>query len=101
MTLTEYLGAYSSPFGYDVAAQKGRMKTLRAQKQWLKLQKERAQKYYKVRAQKIAEYEAIYGEQPVDRVKKLIDAANGHPDNESTLAARRICEKRHIEWTIN
>lgn len=39
MTLTEYLGAYSSPFGYDVAAQKGRMKTLRAQKQWLKLQK--------------------------------------------------------------
>jgi hypothetical protein len=100
MTLNEYLGEYSSPFGYDVAAQKGRMKTARAQKQWLKFQEERAQKYYKIRAKKIAEYKAIYVEQPVDRVKELINTANGNEDNESTLAARRICEKRHINWNI-
>ena len=100
MTLNEYLGEYRSPFGYDVSAQKGRMKTLRAQKRWEKFQYDRAQAYYKARAQKIAEYKSIYGEQPIDRVKELISAANGHPDNESTLAARRVCEKRNIDWNI-
>ena len=99
-TLNEFLGKYCSPFAYDVAAQKGRMKTALAQKQWLKFQEERAQTYYKVRAQKIAEYKSIYGEQPIDSVKELIISANGHEDNESTFAARRVCEKRHIDWNI-
>ena len=32
------------------------------------------------------------------RMEKLISSANGHPDNESVMASRRICEKRGINW---
>ena len=98
MTLNEYLGQYVSPFAYEVAANVGRMKTLRAQKRWEKFQDERAQAYYAERERLISEYKKTYGEQPIDRVKELISAANGHPDNEGVLAARRVCEKRHIKW---
>ena len=34
---------------------------------------------------------------PTDR-EKLIGTANGHPDNQSTQAARRLCEKKGINW---
>ena len=35
---------------------------------------------------------------PPTRIEKLISTANGHPDNESVLAARRLLEKRGISW---
>ena len=100
MTLTEYLGAYSSPFGYDVAAQKGRMKTLRAQERWENVQDIKAQTYYKERERLISEYKSKYGDANIDNKKELIMAANGNPDNESVLAARRICEKRGINYNL-
>lgn len=31
-------------------------------------------------------------------IERSIRAANGHPDNASTRAARRMCEKRGIDW---
>ena len=99
-TLNEFLGEYSSPFGYDVSANVGRMKTLRAQKRWQQFQDDRAKEYYSMREKLIAEYKRIYGEQTINKVEELIKAANGNEDNESTHAARRVCKKRHIDWNI-
>lgn len=51
----------------------------------------------------IAEYNAMVAARivtPKTRTEILIDRANGHPDNESTQAARRMCAKRGIEWKI-
>lgn len=30
--------------------------------------------------------------------EKLVMAANGHPDLESTQAARRLCERKGVQW---
>ena len=35
---------------------------------------------------------------PLTKEKKLLQRANGHPDNPSVQAARRMCEKRGINW---
>lgn len=35
---------------------------------------------------------------PPTRNEKLISTANGNPDNESVIAARRLLEKRNINW---
>lgn len=65
---------------------------------------ERALGEYSARRQAaIAEYNALVAAgiiAPKTRAEILIDRANGHPDNESTQAARRICAKRGIEWRI-
>lgn len=37
---------------------------------------------------------------PKTREEELIETANGHPDNPSVQAARRMCEKRGIIWNI-
>ena len=100
MTLNEYLGKYASPFGYDVSMFKGRMKTKRAQERWYKFKNEKAQDYYIERNRLISEYKSKYGDDNIDKEKELIMAANGNPDNESVLAARRICEKRGINYNL-
>jgi|SRR3972149_1372852 len=33
-----------------------------------------------------------------NRIERLVLTANGHPDNESVLAARRVLEKQGITW---
>lgn len=35
---------------------------------------------------------------PLTKEEKLLQRANGHPDNSSVQAARRMCEKRGINW---
>ena len=100
MTLREYLGTYASPFGYDVSMFKGRMKTKRAQERWDKFKNEKAQSYYKERDRLIAEYKSKFGDDRVNNEKELIITANGNPDNESVLAARRVCEKRGINYKV-
>lgn len=37
---------------------------------------------------------------PKTKEEMLIERANGHPDNPSVQAARRMCEKRGIEWNV-
>ena len=100
MTLNEYLGEYASPFAYDVSTFKGRMKTKRSQERWDKWKNEKAQAYYKERDRLIAEYKRKYGDDKVDKDTELIITANGNPDNESVLAARRICDKRGINYKV-
>lgn len=35
---------------------------------------------------------------PPTRIERLIEYANGHPDNMQTQAARRLLEKKGINW---
>ena len=56
--------------------------------------------YYKERNRLISEYKNKYGEDKVDKKKELIRIANGNPDNESVFAARRICEKKGINYNL-
>ena len=35
---------------------------------------------------------------PPTRMEKLMEAAKGHPDNQSTQSARRILKKRGLSW---
>jgi hypothetical protein len=35
---------------------------------------------------------------PQKRMEMLISTANGHPDNECVIAARRLLEKKGIDW---
>lgn len=44
--------------------------------------------------QKVASGEII----PKTRNELLIERANGHPDNLSVQAARRLCKKHGLEW---
>jgi hypothetical protein len=45
-----------------------------------------------------AEWDAVKPPPPTRR-EKLISAANGHPDNEATHAARNICRKHGIDFS--
>jgi len=72
--------------------QRKRLLDNQAKKDWELLKKrERLRSEYREKVEK--------GEiRPPTRIEKLIDTARGHPDNESTQAARRILEKRGIDW---
>ncbi len=45
-------------------------------------------------------YEAVKNGEiiPKTEIEKTIEKAQGHPDNESTQAARRMCAKRGYDW---
>lgn len=43
------------------------------------------------------EWRKVAGPEPTYK-EKLIAGANGHPDLESTQAARRLCDKKGIQW---
>lgn len=47
-----------------------------------------------------AEWEKVKPPEP-SRAERLISSANGHPDLASTHAARRLCEKRGINWRVD
>ncbi len=61
--------------------------------------------YQQRRNAAIQEYDRLVaaGEiEPLTENEKMIQLARyGHPDNESTRAAQRACEKRGIKWRIN
>lgn len=76
-------------------------RTLRQKKRDQKRSLEAGNTYYKKRQETRKLYEKLVGEGkiiPKTKTETLIEKANGHPDNESVQAARRMCEKRGIEW---
>lgn len=106
LTLDEYLGLHgvSSPIS-DYTLDKCRFPHGLSERQKRALQRdvqEHAAAYQEKRAAAIREYEHLVavGEiVPKDRIQVTIERAKfGHPDNASTQAARRVCEKRHIDW---
>jgi mannitol/fructose-specific phosphotransferase system IIA component len=104
-TLNEYLGlqGLDSPLS-DYMIDKMRIphgQTLNQEKQMIKESRRYADEYYKRRNAAIADYnEKVKSGEIIEKsnIEQMIERANGHPDNESTQAARRRCEKKGINW---
>lgn len=104
-TLDEFLAkrGLGSPVS-DFMLDKQRLphgQTARQQKAMLKEQQKNADAYASKRAQAKAEYNELLASGKIaekSNTERLIERANGHPDNESTQAARRVLKKRGIEW---
>jgi len=105
MTLADYLAkqGLSSPIS-DYMLDKMRIPHGNTLKQQKKLEIEAskaADEYQEKRANAIAEYrKKIESGEIVNKslIEQMIEAANGHPDLESTQAARRRCAKKGIRW---
>lgn len=105
MTLEEYL--FKNGVGYcvsDYNLDKIRLphgETMRQKQRRLKTGERVEREYQEKRQKAIAEYKQLVESGKIqDKTKEelLIERANGHPDNESVQAARRLCEKRGINW---
>ena len=105
ISLNDYLAQKGvlSPFS-DFMLDKLRIPHGLTARGWERLQKE-AEKvritYAEKRQQAIMEYNALLasGEiQAPSKLQLLLATANGHPDNASTQASRRLLRKRGIDW---
>lgn len=105
LTEEEYIsskGFCSNGIG-DPALHKGRQQTARQQNKMVEFQKDKDKLYIDKRMELRQEYheKRSKGElRPPTNEEKRIRAANGHPDLESTQAARHTAEKRGIVWNI-
>ena len=106
-SLEQYLGerGLSSPIS-DYMDDKLRLphgETERQKKQRIKEGNEYSDEYHKKRQQAIEEYneKVANGElRTLTTIEQLFERANGHEDNDSTQAARRMLKKRTgVEWT--
>lgn len=105
MTLDEFLGmrGLSAPIS-DYSIDKVRLphgETQRQQTKRINDGLQAAQEYSEKRQTAINEYQELVRKGEVrdkTSIEKAIDRANGHEDNESTQAARRMLEKRGIDW---
>lgn len=105
MTLDEFLGmrGLSAPIS-DYSLDKVRLphgETQRQQTKRINDGLQAAQEYSEKRQTAINEYQELVRKGEVrdkTSIEKAIDRANGHEDNESTQAARRMLEKRGIDW---
>ena len=105
MTLNEYLGSkgLSSPVS-DYMLDKMKIPHGLTQRQEAKLQKDAldaAQEYHAKRSAAICEYNELKEAgklQEKTPVERSLDTAAGHPDNDSVQSARRMLEKRGIDW---
>lgn len=105
MSLDQYLAqqGVSSPIS-DYMLDKLRIPhglTYRKQKELIQGNQKAADDYAKKRNRCIQEYRTMVelGKiMPLSRAEQLIKTANGHPDKQSTQAARRVCDKRGIDW---
>ena len=103
MTEDEYLASkgYGNSFYSEPALHKGIQKTSLQQDRLLNIHIERSQKYSVERNAIKEEYQQLLDKgdirQPT-RVERIIKAANGHPDLDSTQAARRIAFIERISW---
>lgn len=105
ISLNDYLAQKGalSPFS-DFMLDKLRIPHGLTARGWERLQKEVEKvriTYAEKRQQAIMEYNALLasGEiQAPSKLQRLLATANGHPDNTSTQAARRLLRKRGIDW---
>lgn len=105
VTLNEYLGrkGLSSPVS-DYMIDKMKIPHGLTQRQEAKLQKDAldaAQEYHAKRSAAICEYNELKEAgklQEKTPVERSLDTAAGHPDNASVQSARRMLEKRGIDW---
>lgn len=106
MTLDEFLGKKELSFPVsDYLLDKMKFPHGLTERQRKKFEKDAAaheEEYAKKRREAMEEYHRLVaaGEiLPKSRIEVTIEKAiHGHPDNDSTQAARRVCEKRGIDW---
>ena len=106
MTLDEFLEKQSleSPISNFMTDKIKGNRQLRTEKGYRSFQKRADAErdlYHKKREEAIAQYyEAVKNGEiiPKTEIEKTIEKAQGHPDNESTQAARRMCAKRGYDW---
>ena len=105
MSLSEYLGLYGvSDVLSDYTTDKTRLphgETERQRKQRLNSGIQAIEDYKERREAAKKEYEqkVAAGEiRPPTKIEELIRTARGHSDNASVQAARRLLEKRGIDW---
>lgn len=106
MDLEDYLGMQGVIFsasGYclDKLRSNRQLRTERGKKRFEKECEEVELIYQEKRRAAIEEYNALVesGEvRPLTSVERAVRTANGHPDNPSVQAARRMCMKRGIDW---
>lgn len=73
-------------------------------RQWSLFEKdsyESINEYHEMRKEAIKEYDRLVKEgriRPQTSIERSIEVANGNPENEATLAARRMLAKRGIDW---
>ena len=103
MTEDEYLASkgYENPFYSVPTTHKGNLRTQHQQNLLSSISITRSNKYEAERNVLKEEYRAMLsrGEirQPT-KTERIIKAANGHPDLESTQAARRMAMAMGINW---
>lgn len=106
MSLEDYLAKKGvlSPFSdytLDKLRSNRQLKTVSGQKRFERECAKHREEYAERRSAAIKEYHQLVEEGkiiPKTLIEKTIEKANGHPDNASTQAARRMCEKRGIDW---
>lgn len=106
MTEQEYLdskGVGDSMSGYTTDKLRGNreLRTQQGRKRFEREVLSSNEEYQKRREQARQEYrEKVKNGELRDKTKieQLVDRANGHPDNPSTQAARRMAEKKGIDW---
>lgn len=106
MTEQEYLdskGVGDAMSGWSVDKLRGnrQVATQRGRKRFEREAEKAEAEYQKRREQAKQEYrEKVKNGELRDKtnIERMIDRANGHPDNPSTQAARRMAEKRGIDW---
>lgn len=106
MSLEDYLAKKGvlSPFSdytLDKLRSNRQLKTANGQKRFEQECAKHREEYAEKRNAAIREYHQLVKEGkiiPKTLIERTIERANGHPDNASTQAARRICQKRGINW---
>lgn len=106
MTEDEYLsskgvGDASSGWSLDKLRGNRQVGTQRGKERFRNEAEKAEAEYQKRREQAKQEYkEKVRNGELRDKttIERMIDRANGHPDNPSTQAARRMAEKRGIDW---
>ncbi len=103
--LAQYgVGFSTSGYCLDKLRSNRQLRSERGKKRFLK-ECDAVEKEYQDKRNKLSkEYDRMVetGEiRPLTTIERTIRIANGHPDNLSVQAARRMCEKRGIDWRIN
>ena len=106
MDLEEYLAKEGCAFatsGYclDKLRSNRTIRTERGKRRFAKECAEAEEKYQTRRNTLIEKYNKLVeaGEiRPLTSIERTIRKANGHPDNPSVQAARRMCKKCGIDW---
>ena len=106
MDLDDYLGQQGVRFstsGYCLDKLRGnrQLRTSRGEKRFIKECEEAEIVYQEKRNKAIVEYNVLVRSgkiRPLTTIERTIQKANGHPDNPSTQAARRMCAKRGYDW---